>query len=356
MHSRIQKIVGQFGELTIDAMLTFSFENRRYVTGFTGSSGFVLITDREVVLATDGRYVEQAKAQVNEVTVVEHQSRWMMTILEEAKRLGVKRIGFEADLVTYKTVEELKKVFAPLELIPVSGIIERVREIKEESELTIMRQAASIADQAFSHILGYLRPGLKETDVALELEVFMRKLGATGPSFDTIVASGPRSALPHGVASDRVIQSGEFVKMDYGCYYQGYASDITRTVVVGKPTDRHKEIYGVVLEAQLAGVAGMRAGLTGEQADSLARDVIVKAGYGEAFSHSLGHGLGLAVHEMPRVAQRSSDVLQEGMVVTIEPGIYLPGFGGVRIEDDVWLTGNTCERLTLSKKDLITVE
>lgn len=145
-------------------------------------------------------------------------------------------------------------------------------------------------------------------------------------------------------------------RMDYGCYYQGYASDITRTVVVGKPTDRHKEIYGVVLEAQLAGVAGMRAGLTGEQADSLARDVIVKAGYGEAFSHSLGHGLGLAVHEMPRVAQKSSDVLQEGMVVTIEPGIYLPGFGGVRIEDDVWLTGNTCERLTLSKKDLITVE
>ncbi len=353
MEERRNKIRALFAAHDADAILTFSPENRRYVTSFTGSSGYVILAKEETVLLTDSRYIEQASKQATGVKVVLHQNNWLMTLKEQLDHLSVKRLLFEQDTVSYKLFHDLTEVLPDVTLVPSSGLIEIIRQVKDAGELAIMREAAHIADQAFTHILEFLRPGLKETDVALELEVAMRKLGATGSSFDTIVASGERSAMPHGVASDRVIQTGEFVKMDYGCFYDGYASDITRTVAIGQPSPRHKEIYELVLAAQLTAVNGMRAGLTGEQADALARDVIKAGGYGDHFGHSLGHGLGLAVHESPRVAQRSSDMLKEGMVVTIEPGIYIPGFGGVRIEDDVVLTGHTCERLTLSSKDLI---
>ncbi len=342
-----------FYEMGVDAIFTMNSANRQYLTGFTGSSGYVLVASQETVLLTDSRYMEQARRQTSGVNVMLHARNFLETLRSQCRRLGVTRLGFEPEAVTYRTFENLTQSLPEVSLVPVPPVVETARQIKDAGELSAIQEAARIADAAFEHILNVIRPGLSERDVALELEIFMRKMGASGVSFDTIVASGERSALPHGVASDRIIQAGEFVKMDYGCLYRGYASDITRTVAVGQPSARHREIYEIVLDAQLTALSGIRAGLTGHEADQLARNRIVAAGYGDNFGHSLGHGLGLVVHEMPRLAQHSTDVLQEGMVVTVEPGIYVPGFGGVRIEDDIVVRANTCERLTHAAKDLI---
>jgi Xaa-Pro aminopeptidase len=225
--------------------------------------------------------------------------------------------------------------------------------IKTDAEIKILKVAADIADAAFKYILDFIRPGKTELEVSNELEFFMRRAGATSSSFDTIVASGYRSALPHGVASDKVIEIGDIVTMDYGCYYNGYVSDITRTVAVGEPDAKLREIYDVVLEAQLRGMAGIKPGLTGKQADAITRDYITEKGYGEYFGHSTGHGIGLEVHEGPGLSKKSDIILEPGMVVTCEPGIYIPGLGGVRIEDDTLITNELNEALTHSTKELI---
>jgi Xaa-Pro aminopeptidase len=239
------------------------------------------------------------------------------------------------------------------ELVPFSGIIEKLRLIKTDAEIKILKVAADIADAAFKHILDFLRPGKTELEVSNELEFFMRRAGATSSSFDTIVASGYRSALPHGVASDKVIEAGDIVTMDYGCYYNGYVSDITRTVAVGEPDAKLKEIYDIVLEAQLLGMAGIKPGMTGREADAITRDYITEKGYGEYFGHSTGHGIGLEIHEGPGLSMKSDVILEPGMVVTCEPGIYIPGLGGVRIEDDTLITKDHNEALTHSTKELI---
>jgi Xaa-Pro aminopeptidase len=236
--------------------------------------------------------------------------------------------------------------------VPVNSIVEDLRMYKDEHEIQIMQEAADLADLTFSHMLTYLRPGLTEREVALEIEFFIRKNGGTSTSFNSIIASGERSALPHGVASDRVIGNNEFVKMDFGAYYKGYCSDITRTVAMGTVSAKHKEIYDIVLEAQLATLAGLKPGITGKQGDALARDIIERYGYGDKFGHGTGHGLGMEVHEQPRLSKLSDTVLEPGMVVTVEPGIYLPGFGGVRIEDDVVITDSGIRILTKSTKEL----
>lgn len=237
--------------------------------------------------------------------------------------------------------------------MPVSGVVEKLRLIKTESEIKILKEAADIADAAFKHILEFIRPGVTELEVSNELEFFMRKAGAISSSFDIIVASGYRSALPHGVASDKIIETGDFVTLDFGAYYKGYVSDITRTVAVGKPDDKLKEIYGIVLEAQLRGLAGIKPGMTGKEADALTRNFIAQKGYGENFGHSTGHGIGLEVHEGPALSIKSDTVLEPGMVVTVEPGIYIPGLGGVRIEDDTLITKDHNETLNHSTKELI---
>jgi Xaa-Pro aminopeptidase len=240
-----------------------------------------------------------------------------------------------------------------IELVPVSGIVEQLRMIKDEAELAVMRDAAALADETFRHIAGFIRPGLRESEIALEMEIFMRAKGATSTSFETIVASGERSALPHGVASERIVSKDEFVKLDFGAYYKGYCSDLTRTLVVGKPTGKHREIYDIVLEAQLTALAGIKPGMTGSEADALARDVIARHGYGDRFGHGTGHGLGMEIHEAPRLSKTGDIVLQPGMTVTVEPGIYIPGFGGVRIEDDIVITENGNALLTSSPKELL---
>lgn len=337
----------------LEALLVTNSYNRRYMTGFTGSSGMVLVTEAKAYLLTDFRYMTQAPQQAPNYTVTEHKAKPMETVKELLNGLGIKRVGFEQNDLSFGSYKSYADDLAGIELVPTSFVVEMLRMIKDESELAVMQEAADIADAAFTHIQGYIKPGVSELEIAIELEFFMRKKGATSTSFDTIVASGERSALPHGIASDRRLGNNEFVKMDYGALYKGYCSDITRTVVLGQPTDKHREIYAIVKEAQLTCLEGLKPGMTGAQGDALARDVIKKAGYGEYFGHGTGHSFGLQIHENPRLSPTCDVVLEPGMTITVEPGIYLPGFGGVRIEDDVVLTENGIKILTRSTKELL---
>jgi Xaa-Pro aminopeptidase len=353
MQERVNKLRKQMEPQPFDGMLILKPENRRYLSGFTGSAGYLLITGQEAVLITDFRYSEQAKEQAPHFRVVNHGASVQDTIRAELESAGVKRLAFEKDHLTYALYASYSEKFAPVELIPTEGIVEKIRAVKDAQEIATIRQACAIADAAFSHILGFLKPGISERDVALELEFFMRREGAKSSSFDIIVASGARSSLPHGVASDKILQQGDFVKMDFGALYDGYCSDITRTVVLGEPNERQKQIYDIVLEAQLRALNNLKPGMSGKEADALARDLIRDKGYGDQFGHSLGHGLGLYIHEDPRLSTLSNDQLEPGMVVTVEPGIYIPGFGGVRIEDDVVITEFGIEILTRSTKELL---
>ena len=350
--NKLQKLQKRLEELGLDGMLITSNFNRRFMTGFTGTAGAVLITVDKALFITDFRYTEQAAKQCEGFEVVKQKGTIAAEVAELAKNLGVKKLGFEEDHVAFSMFKVFEKE-VQAELVPVSGEIEKLRLIKNGTEIKILKEAAKIADAAFTHILDFIRPGKTELQVSNELEFFMRSLGATSSSFDIIVASGYRSALPHGVASDKVIETGDFVTLDFGAYYEGYVSDITRTIAVGQPTDKLKEIYNIVLEAQLRGVNGIKPGLTGKQADALTRDYITEKGYGEYFGHSTGHGIGLEVHEGPGLSVKSDVVLEPGMVVTVEPGIYIPGLGGVRIEDDIIITEEHNERLTHSSNELI---
>ncbi|HBI03215.1 MAG TPA: Xaa-Pro dipeptidase, partial [Paenibacillaceae bacterium] len=309
--------------------------NRRYLSGFTGTSGNLVITANSSDLITDFRYVEQASQQAPDFTVIRHEREILECVGEQVKKQGVKRLAFEQNDVTYALFQKLAGFTEGVELVPVEGIIEELRLIKTPEEIAIIKDAAHIADQAFAHILEFIKPGVTERQVSNELEFAMRRLGATASSFDTIVASGLRSALPHGVATDKCIQSGELVTLDFGAYYRGYCSDITRTIAVGKPDPKLEEIYSVVLNAQLNGVQKVGPGLSGKEADALTRELIGEAGFAEYFGHGTGHGVGLEIHEGPTLSPRGEQRLRPGMVVTVEPGIYVPGLGGVRIEDDV---------------------
>ncbi|PLR76470.1 Xaa-Pro dipeptidase [Bacillus sp. V3-13] len=349
---KLEKLRGHFDKLGIDGMLITSNYNRRYMSQFTGTAGVVLISAEKALFITDFRYVEQAEKQCKGYEIVQHKGMIPDEVANQAKKIGIKRLGFEQDHLTFSGYTAYEKA-VEAELVPVSGAIEKLRLIKTDAEIKILKEASAIADAAFKHILGFIRPGITELDVSNELEFFIRKAGATSSSFDIIVASGSRSALPHGVATEKVIETGDFVTLDFGAYYKGYVSDITRTVSVGVPDEKLKEIYNIVLEAQLRGMAGIKPGMTGKQADALTRNLISEKGYGDYFGHSTGHGIGLEVHEGPALSVRSETVLEPGMVVTVEPGIYIPGLGGVRIEDDTVITNDHNEALTHSTKELI---
>jgi Xaa-Pro aminopeptidase len=354
---RVERARQLFESFDIDAMLVTSSSNRFYLSGFKGSSGVLLITKDEAILVTDFRYKTQAAEQAQGYRVVMHTSPIPEEIAKLTKELSIHKLGFEQDDLTfsaYRTYDNHLKS-ASTELVPLSGFVEKLRLIKDESEIKIVKDAASIADAAFSHIINFIRPGLTEREVSNELEFFMRKNGATSSSFDIIVASGYRSALPHGVASDKVIETGELVTLDFGAYYKGYCSDITRTVAIGNVSDELKEIYQIVYDAQMLGMKGIKPGMTGKEADALTRDYIASKGYGDYFGHSTGHGIGLDVHEGPALSVKSDTVLEPGMLVTVEPGIYVSGLGGVRIEDDALITKDGNESLTHSTKSLITI-
>ncbi|WP_066293661.1 M24 family metallopeptidase [Bacillus sp. FJAT-29937] len=349
---KLQKLRSVLERLGIDGMLITSEFNRRYMTNFTGSAGVVLISGENAQFITDFRYIEQATAECEGYEIVKHAGSIPDEVAEQAKKLGIKKLGFEQDHLTFSAYKSYEKAVEG-ELVPVSGEIEKLRLIKSEAEIKILKAAADIADAAYKHILEFIRAGITELDVSNELEFFMRKAGAASSSFDIIVASGYRSALPHGRASDKVIEKGDFVTLDFGAYYNGYISDITRTLAVGEPDAKLKEIYDIVLQAQLRGMNGIKPGMSGKEADALTRDYITEKGYGENFGHSTGHGIGLEVHEGPTLSFKSDIILEPGMVVTVEPGIYIPGLGGVRIEDDTVITKDHNESLTHSTKELI---
>ena len=345
---RLRKLLQQHD---LEALFVTNAINRRYLSGFTGSSGYLLITPQEAILFTDFRYREQAPQQAKDFRVIEHQTDAALTIADAIKELGVTRLGFEQHDVSFADYQSYQGKLGAT-LVPADKLIEQLRMVKDEQEVALIETACELVDRTYEHMLGFIKPGMTERDVALELEFYMRANGADSPSFSTIVVSGVRSSLPHGAPTDKVLENGDFVTLDFGAYMNGYCSDITRTVILGKPTDRHREIYDIVLEAQLTALDRIKPGMTGKEADAIARDLITSRGYGEYFGHGLGHGLGMEIHEEPRLSKTGAFVLEPGMIVTVEPGIYIPGFGGIRIEDDVVVTETGVRRLTKSSKQL----
>lgn len=339
----------------LDGILLTNKYNLRYFTSFTGTTGFALVTKTGRYFFSDFRYKEQATNQVTprgfEFVLWD---RTMKSVAEFLKKDEVKRLGIEDQDITLSYYNNLKTEFEGVELVSLEDKVSKTRMIKTEEEIENIKEAVRIADIAFSQILEKVKEGVKERDLSAEIEYIMKLNGAEDKSFDFIVASGYRSAMPHGVASDKTIGKNEFVTFDFGCYYNGYASDITRTIFFGDEiTEKHKEIYNTVLEAQLLAISKAKAGMKASELDKVARDYITEKGYGEYFGHGLGHALGLEIHEQPFVSKIGDIVLEENMVVTIEPGIYIEGFGGVRIEDDVIIKKDGCEVLNKSPKELL---
>ncbi len=364
MHNtRKDGLIKQLKQAEMESFLITDPVNIRYICGFTGTSGFLLVTQKRSTLLTDFRYIEQAESEtkgIKDLQVIKHDYPVSKTIQEIASGLNTKTIYFEKKHLTYDGYEKLKAKLDDIDFIPHEGMVESLRMQKDESEINKIEAACEISDAAFSHIISYIRPGVKERDLSIELEYYMKKSGAEGISFDIIVASGERSSLPHGVASDREIKPGDLLKMDFGAVYNGYCSDITRTLMLATQGEREKiktqeKIYEIVLKAQTEALKGIEPGMTVKDADNLARNVIIEAGYGKYFGHGLGHGIGLKVHESPTLSINSNDVLKENMVFTVEPGIYLPDKGGVRIEDTVQLKPEGCTALTKSTKKLIII-
>ncbi len=341
---RLARIRARLEEAGLDAVVLSSAQNVAYLSGFRGSAGIAVVTSGEAHLVLDFRYTEQAATEAPGLAVVRATGPLVEAVGELIRGLGSRRVGVEEESLPVGSFRKLQSAVDSGEVVPVEGL-ERIRWRKSAEEVAAIRRAAEVAHEAFSAVLPLVRPGAAEREVAAELEHQLRVRGSARTPFDIIVASGPRAALPHGVASERVIGEGEFVTLDFGAVVDGYCSDCTRTVVTAPASQRHRDAYEVVLAAQQAALAGIRPGMTGREADLLARSVIGEAGFASAFGHGLGHGVGLALHEGPRLSPREDALLAPGMVVTVEPGVYFPGWGGVRIEDLVVITEDGCEVL-----------
>ena len=339
----------------LDALLLYSDFNRNYISRFTGTSGALLLTPQGPLFLTDSRYTLQAGKQVKHAKVQLQTRNLLVEAVESLQASKARKIGFEASQVTVAHYEYLKKALPKALWIPTKGLVEGLRLIKDADEQQRMRAAGRITDKAIHHILSYIKPGVREDELAAELEHAMRREGAEGTSFESIVASGWRSALPHGIASSKKVEKGDFIVFDFGCRYQGYCSDMTRTICVGKPSALQKKIYGIVQKAQAAGLAAVKPGKTAGDVDAAARNVIKKAGYAKRFGHGTGHGVGVEVHEDPRVGPKAPEILRPGMAITVEPGIYLDGQFGVRIEDLVIVQDRGYENMYRTTKDLILV-
>lgn len=345
----------RLAERQLDVLLVSHLANIRWLTGFTGSAGLLVVDPQRLLLVTDFRYAAQAPQEVGAAAevLVERASVWSRVGKLLAERGG--RFGFESHVTTVRDAERLAAI-AGARPEPVSDLVERLREVKDAGEVEAIRAAGALALDALAEVLPTIRAGERELDVAARLEAALRRRGSEWHPFETIIASGPRSALPHARTGARQLARGEFLLMDFGAKVDGYCADLTRTVALGPADARQRSVYGLVAEAQRRAREQLRAGMTGREADALAREVIAARGFGEAFGHSLGHGLGLEVHEGPRLAATAEAPLPVGAVVTVEPGIYLPGWGGVRLEDDVWLAPDGPVLLTDGRTDLLELD
>lgn len=349
---RVQKLRDRLATLELDALLVTDLLNVRYLSGFVGTFAVLLVTHERVFLITDSRYTQQAAEQCPHCVICQIERSWIPYVQSLVNELSIERLGFEDHSLSYKDWNELNSGLQVGELVCAGQLIEDLRMIKDTDEISAIRMAAKIADAAYAYITSFIKPGLRERDVVIELDYFIRKAGAEKEAFDSIVISGARSALPHGKPSDRVICKGDLLLMDFGARCEGYHSDITRTVVLGPPSDEQLKVYEIVLEAQSRAVSKVRPGVSGKEIDAIARDFIAEKDLGCYFRHGLGHALGLAVHDGKALSQYSELILQPGMVVTVEPGIYIPDWGGVRVEDDLLVTDSGFEVLTMAPKRL----
>ena len=353
MNKRVQAFLDKMQEKELDGIIINNLKNVYYLTGFWGSNGTVFISRDRQILVTDARYIIAAKQEVTGFEVFAERDE-LATIAKIAKDMGLSRIGFE-DEISVSYYHRMQAAFEGLELIPQTQFVEALRMIKDESEIATIRKACSISDQAFHDALEFIKPGKTEIEIANFLDFRMRELGAAGLSFDPILASGINSSKPHAPPMHKPVELGEAITMDFGCLYEHYVSDMTRTIYLDHVSDEQAEIYNTVLKANQALIDQAKAGLGFRDFDKIPRDIIVEAGYGQYFTHGIGHGIGLDIHEEPYFSQTSTEVIKSGMVLTDEPGIYIEGKYGVRIEDDILITDTGCELLTLAPKELIVI-
>jgi Xaa-Pro aminopeptidase len=353
MNRRVEKIRDQFDQLRVDAFVVTFLPHLRYVSGFSGSNGLAIITRTGMRLVTDGRYAQQIRKETKGWTITITQD----DLFDAVKKLSVfrdgMRIGFDGNALSFAQYQHVKKLFPKVKFLPRANTIERIAAVKDANEIARIRKAVEITDTVFKEILPLLKPGVSESDIAAEISYRQKKHGAEGDGFETIVASGLRSALPHGRASMKKLARGEFITLDFGCVYEGYHSDLTRTVALGKLSAEAKKMYQVVSDAQRRAIDAARSGMKAKELDSVARTHIKSKGYEKYFRHGLGHGLGLQIHEPPRVSFNSTATLKVGNVITIEPGIYIPSLGGVRIEDDIVIGDGRSEILNRAPKHLM---
>lgn len=352
-HQRLASLRKELYKKNLDAFITSHYPNVRYLTGFSGSNSLLVITRDASYFLTDFRYEQQVQTEV----VAERKIIGKGALVEFAVKknifAGLSKFGFEKEHLSVSEFDELQKAIGKKKLVPVQHLVENLRMVKDAEEIALISRAVEISDLVFQKILGILKSGISELDVSAEISYLHKKFGAEGDAFEVIVASGERGSLPHGRASGKKIKSGEFVTLDFGCVYRGYHSDMTRTIAVGTPSAEMKKVYQIVLDAQRKAADALKEKISCKKVDTVARNHIVLCGYGKYFGHSLGHGVGLEIHEQPRLAQSSKNILQSGNAVTIEPGIYLPKKFGVRIEDIVIVRTNGVETLTASPKELI---
>ncbi len=340
-----------------EAILIYSPVIRRYFTGFPSSDGYLLITKEDAVFFTDSRYIEAAQSQC--VCKAEQVTKVANEVKEYVKKNGIFKIYTERSRLSVSMADFFKTVFLPCRVTPSKRLekkISELRMVKSQDEIECIKKAQTIAEEAFEHILTFIKPGVTEKQIALELDFYMLSHGAEALSFETIAVTGKKSSMPHGVPDDTVVKTGDFITMDFGAVYKGYHSDMTRTVAVGKVSDEQRKIYEIVLQAQKNALSQIKCGEFCKKVDAAARDIISDAGYGEYFGHGTGHGVGVEIHEEPNLSPNSDAVLQVGNVVTVEPGIYLPGKFGVRIEDMALITEDGFENLTKTPKELIIIE
>lgn len=349
MQTRIDRLLAGIDEDA--AVLISGYPNVFYYSGFTSEDAYLIISRSERFIITDSRYFVQARQQAAEFELFDSEKGWETLF----GRVPETKIFFEEEKITVGEYEKLRAKSHGKLFYKAQKFIDKPRRVKDKKELRLIAEAENIGDMAFSHMLGYMRAGMTERQIALELETYMKKHGADGLSFDTIAASGVRSSMPHGTASDKVVINGDFLTLDFGCVYKGYCSDMTRTVVFGQPDERQREIYNIVLKAQETAIDGLYSGISCKAADSLARDVIKQAGYGKSFGHALGHSVGIEIHEKPVFSPKSNDILEEGNVLSVEPGIYIDGWGGVRIEDLIAVVDGKIVNLSGSPKELIVI-